>query len=162
MDAGPQLIQPIPIMRPITHALLILLLPTWLTAHCQIPCGIYGDEQRFVTMLEHAETVRKSTAEINRIAGGEEKNYNQLVRWVNNKELHAQMIQDICYDYFLAQRIKSSMDDYTEQLKAVHAIIVAAMKTKQTVDPDNVAALEDAISKYKTIYLGAHEHGHKH
>ena len=142
--------------------LFSLFFPSWLAAHCQIPCGIYGDEYRFDIMMEHVETVRKSTNEILAISDDTDKNYNQLVRWVNNKELHARKIQDICYDYFLAQRIQASMDHYVEHLKAAHAVIVHAMKTKQQADPDAVDALESAIQDFRKVYFHGHDHPHKH
>ena len=74
-------------------------------------------------------------------------NFNQLVRWVNNKEEHAQKIQDIVTDYFMAQRVKAPDSRegepwaaYITQLALLHQIQVAAMKAKQTTDLANVEA----------------------
>ena len=66
-------------------------------------------------MLEDASTVEKATNQIitlsNDIDSKQEstpitQNYNQLVRWVNNKEIHAEKIISTIANYFLTQRIK--------------------------------------------------------
>ena len=132
-------------------ALLLTLSTTLVHAHCQIPCGIYGDEARFTEMLEHTQTITKSMTEIERLSDGADA--NQLARWVQNKESHAQMIQDIVAEYFLAQRIKDSQDTYTERLKLSHKIIVLAMKTKQSTDLANATGLADAIKAFQAVYF---------
>ena len=33
-------------------------------SHCQIPCGIYDDHARYLSMLEDASTVEKATNQI--------------------------------------------------------------------------------------------------
>lgn len=128
-------------------------------AHCQVPCGIYDDEARFTAMLEDAATVEKAIAQINELASKDDAlSRNQLARWVVTKESHADNIQHVAQQYFLAQRIKAPADDageagYVAHLKATHTIIVAAMKCKQTVDAANAAALKKAIEDYKAIYF---------
>jgi len=89
---------------------------TW--AHCQIPCGIYDDHARVAAMLEDAATVEKSIQLISELTGkSDAQSQNQLVRWVMNKENHAQKIIASISDYFLTQRVKTSQDDYVERLK---------------------------------------------
>ncbi len=63
-----------------------------LLAHCQIPCGIYGDDGRFAQLKEDARTIEKSMKLIGELSAEENVNYNQIVRWVNNKEEHASKI----------------------------------------------------------------------
>lgn len=122
-------------------------------AHCQIPCGIYDDHARVVAMLEDAATVEKSITLINELAGkSDAQSQNQLVRWVMNKENHAQKIISSISDYFLTQRVKSSQDDYTERLKKHHAVIVAAMKAKQNSDMAAAAALKESIEALMPYY----------
>lgn len=139
------------------HALIAALMLTAATtvvhAHCQIPCGIYGDEARFVTMLEHTQTITKSMTEIKRLSGDAGADANQLARWVANKEAHAQDIQDIISEYFLAQRIKDSQADYTERLKISHKIIVLAMKAKQSTDLAYADGLKKAIQDFQALYF---------
>lgn len=128
------------------------------SAHCQIPCGIYGDEARFTEMLEHVTTIRKSINQINELNAAEKKNINQLVRWVNNKEAHADKLSDIVLTYFLAQRIKSGQPDYQDKLVVLHEIIVLSMKAKQGTDASTADGLEKAITKFKGLYFKGHKH----
>lgn len=142
-------------MKHLTLAFMVVALigaTQTATAHCQIPCGIYGDDARFTEMLEHVTTIRKSINQINTLNAEKDKNINQIVRWVNNKEAHADKISEIVHTYFLAQRIKSSQDKYTEKLAALHEIIVLSMKAKQGSDPATADKLESAIGAFKTLY----------
>ena len=75
-------------------------------AHCEIPCGIYEDSVRVALIKEHITTIEKSMNMIKEESAKASPNWNQLVRWVNNKEEHAKKIQDIVSQYFLHQRIK--------------------------------------------------------
>ena len=124
-------------------------------AHCQVPCGIYGDERRFEEMLEDAQTIAKAIDQIGELSGTHDATgHNQLARWVSTKESHATNIQDIAAQYFLAQRIKADAGNYVEQLKAAHGVIVAAMKCKQAADPATAKALEAAILDLYRAYEG--------
>ena len=126
-------------------------------AHCQIPCGIYDDAARVVEMLESAATVEKSMKLIGELAGkNDAQSQNQLVRWVMNKEEHAQMIISTISDYFLTQRVKASQDDYAERLQRHHAVIVAAMKAKQNSDMQMAMDLKDAINGIAQYYPDNH------
>jgi nickel superoxide dismutase len=159
-------------MRYLSTGLLIATLALGITtqadAHCQIPCGIYDDELRVQLIEEHITTVEKSMNQI--VALGKESpvNYNQLVRWIDNKEQHAQEIQDIVADYFLCQRIKmpeskdgKPWEQYVAQLTTLHQIQVAAMKAKQTTDLANVEALKSLVAAFRTAYFGEAA-GHSH
>ena len=100
---------------------------------------------------------------------------NQMVRWVVNKEQHAQNIQDTVAAYWLAQRVKapkdaSGADKYHAQLTSMHRITVAAMKCKQTTDKGHVDALRTAALEFSAGYFSAedlehinshHKSGHK-
>ena len=124
-------------------------------AHCQVPCGIYGDQRRFEELLEDTQTIAKAIDQIGELAGTHDANgHNQLARWVSTKEAHASNIQEIMGQYFLAQRIKSDAANYVDQLKAAHGVIVAAMKCKQAADPKTAAALESAILDLYRAYEG--------
>ncbi len=118
-------------------------------AHCQIPCGIYDDQMRIHLMEEHVATIGKSMKQIE--AG---VNQNQTVRWVMNKDAHADKLSEIVTDYFMAQRIKPGCDDYALKLSLLHEILVYSMKSKQTTDPANVAKLKELIHAFERSYLG--------
>ena len=63
--------------------------------HCQIPCGIYDDDARLAAIREHIGTIEKSMRKIDELGTAEKPNYNQLVRWVGNKQQHADEISRI-------------------------------------------------------------------
>ena len=127
-------------------------------AHCQVPCGIYDDAARVSAMLEDAATVAKACKQIAELAGkNDPQSQNQLARWVANKESHAQKVISTISDYFLTQRVKDSQKDYAERLKKHHAVIVAAMKTKQNADSKYAEALTKSIEALAPYYP---EHKH--
>ena len=70
--------------------ILPLLFMSVVSAHCQIPCGIYDDVLRVVSMEEDIATIQKSINNIQELADSKNtaQNQNQLIRWVNNKESH--------------------------------------------------------------------------
>lgn len=127
-------------------------------SHCQVPCGIYDDHARVKSMLEDAATARKAITELASLSGKKDpQSNNQIVRWVMNKEKHAQNIISTISDYFLTQRVKSSQKDYSERLKKHHAVIVGAMNVKQNADAKYVNALEASIKELLPYYP---EHKH--
>ena len=137
--------------------LLIFALAHKVHAHCQIPCGIYGDAARFAAMMEDVETLKKSVAMIDAGTRAENPDYNQLVRWVINKETHADRIKGVALDYFLAQRIKEGQEGYEQKLVALHRIIVLSMKAKQTTDAKVVDGLEAAITAFEELYTAGEQ-----
>jgi nickel superoxide dismutase len=134
---------------------LIGLLPaSQAGAHCEIPCGIYDDHLRIAMIAEDATTIEKAMKQIKELSEQKPVNYNQLVRWVVNKEAHADKIQEVVYQYFLAQRIKPDADKYEEKLKLLHKLLVTAMQCKQTVDLSHVETLRTLLKSFETLYFG--------
>ena len=82
------------------------------------------------------------------------QNNNQLIRWVNNKEAHADKLTHIVTDYFLTQRIKPNTRNYEARLKVLHGMMLAAMKAKQTVDLTQTKTLRSLIAEFETLYFG--------
>ena len=139
-----------------------------LVPHCEVPCGIYDDQMRFQQMLEDTATISKSIAGINEMVAGlgagppTARSINQSMRWVTTKEDHATNIQHVAAQYFLTQRIKPESERYVDQLKAAHAVIVAAMKCKQDADPATAEVLQKAIYDLYRAYEGKEPDFHKH
>jgi len=132
-----------------------LAAPSVAFAHCQVPCGIYGDQLRFEQLLEDAKTIAKAQAQLNELlAGGQPtaQSVNQMARWVMTKEDHAGKVQDTMQAYFLAQRIKADSPRYVEQLKAAHVVITSAMKCKQSADPANPARLHELLHQFRNHF----------
>lgn len=146
-----------------TRIMMILNEIEALDDHCEVPCGIYGDSLRIALIDEHIRTVEKATKKINEISASSSPNYNQLIRWVMNKEEHAEKIQHIVSQYFLHQRIKpTSMTDkkaytkYLSQLEQLHHILVFSMKTKQGTDMENISKLKAAVEAFEDLYFHSH------
>lgn len=125
--------------------------------HCQVPCGIFDDPARVAAMKEDAATIRKSMVQIGELVGkGDALSFNQATRWVMTKEAHAGSLMTTLGEYMLAQRVKPELfegEGYVEALKAHHAALQAAMKTKQVVDVTACDALDTAIKNLSPMYI---------
>lgn len=146
----------------IAAALFISLTASNAFAHCQIPCGIYDDAARFALLEEHVTTVEKAMKKIEELSAAQSPNYNQIVRWVGNKEHHADEISEIVTYYFMAQRLKpvekkndEAYSKYLDELTSLHQMVVYSMKAKQTTDLKNIDQLRALIRQFKASYLGA-------
>ena len=137
-------------MATLTVAIAFAL-PVW--GHCEIPCGIYDDRARIQLIAEHIGTIEKSIRQILELQQADSVNYNQLVRWINNKEHHATEIQTIVSQYFMTQRIKPDTDQYARKIAVLHQMLVAAMKCKQTTDLKNVADLRELLKTFDGLYF---------
>jgi nickel superoxide dismutase len=135
-------------------------------SHCQIPCGIYGDPARFDTLAEHITTIEKSMKQITELSKQDKPNMNQLVRWVQNKEKHADELSHIVTYYFMAQRIKlvgntrgKAYEEYIKKLTLLHEMLVYSMKARQTTDLSNVEKLRALLVEFRTAYF--QDSGHR-
>ena len=128
-------------------------------AHCQVPCGIYDDAARIAGLREDAATIARATGQIQQLAAAHDgQSINQLVRWTATKDDHASSIIRVVSEYFLTQKVKpvaadaDGHDDYLRRLADHHAVMSAAMKTKQKVDPAALEALTAAIDRLAAHY----------
>ena len=122
------------LLAAMTGCLLLAGVTPVVFSHCEIPCGIYGDPMRLDMMAEHITTIEKSMNEIHRLSKEPGANANQLVRWVNNKEHHADEFTHNVTQYFLTQRIKPAPEtdakayhDYVHKVTALHQMMITAM-----------------------------------
>lgn len=130
-------------------------------SHCQVPCGIYGDDTRFELIAEHITTIEKSMIQIGENMDQDPPNGNQIVRWVNNKEKHADEISHIVTYYFMAQRVKippvgdaKANAAYVKKLTLLHQMLVYSMKAKQTTDLSNADKLRHLLEDFRKAYAG--------
>jgi len=130
-------------------------------SHCQIPCGIYDDEARLAAIAEHITTIEKAMKEIESLSAQPKPNMNQIVRWVNNKDQHADELSEIVTYYFMAQRIKVASEsdtkaygDYVRKLTLLHQMVVRSMQAKQTTDLAHVQELRSLLEQFRTAYSG--------
>ena len=146
-----------PIITAAVLALAALATAPNLTAHCQVPCGIYSDDTVIIDLQTHQETISKAMQQITELSKKPGENANQLTRWVVNKEEHATKIQQTMTQYFLAQRVKLAEADtdnqaYLKKITLIHQIIVHAMKCKQSTDLGDAAKLHQAIDLFAKAY----------
>ena len=145
--------------------LLLVLWTAGAASHCEIPCGIYDDGMRIKLIREHIDTIEKSMNMIKKLTGQQEKNYNQIVRWINNKEAHAEELQHIVYQYFMTQRINPVGEEdeeygrYIEEVTLLHQLLIGAMRSKQTLELDHIANMRKLVDRFEKAYFGHHEGG---
>ena len=134
-------------------------------SHCQIPCGIYNDPARFDAISEHIITIEKAMKQVTELSQRDESNMNQIVRWVQNKEKHADDLSHIVTYYFMAQRIKpvdkadaAQYSEYVKKLTLLHELLLYSMKAKQTTDLSYVEKLRSTLSEFRKAYFAEHAH----
>ena len=144
-------------MKKISLQILIVLafifaLAVNASAHCEIPCGIYDDQMRINLIKEHITTIEKSMIQVMKIEKEEHHHSNQLVRWIMNKEHHADKLQEIVTQYFMTQRIKLDATNYEKKLGLLHQMLIFSMKCKQTTDTKNTDQLKKIVKEFQDIY----------
>ena len=151
-----------------TMALWLISMSSQSFAHCQVPCGIYNDQMRIDMIDEDIATIEKAMNKINELSKAGSINYNQLVRWINTKEEHANKIQNIVTEYFMTQKIKLPGNDaakqkaYLQKLSLLHELLVYSMKAKQTTDLNNVKKLKSTLESFEKAYFGPDYKKHEH
>jgi len=153
----------------LTMGLWLLSMSTQSYAHCQVPCGIYNDQMRIHMIEEDITTIEKAMNKINDLSKAGTINYNQLVRWINTKEEHANKIQKIVTEYFMTQKIKlvdnadaAKKTAYLEKLSLLHELLVYSMKAKQTTDLANIEKLKSTLESFEKAYFGTDYKKHEH
>src|SRR5210317_661583 len=140
-------------LQVITVFFCFLIFVNNVSAHCEVPCGIYDDQMRVTMISEHITTIEKSMKQIMEIQKEKNHNANQLVRWITNKENHANELQEIVSQYFMTQRIKFDAKNYDKKISMLHQMLVYAMKCKQTTDLENIQKLREALKGFETLYF---------
>jgi nickel superoxide dismutase len=146
-------------------AAILTLQPHTAGAHCQVPCGIYGDKLKFDQLAQHIETIDKSMRKVRELSANLGQNANQLIRWTINKDDHADLFAHEITYYFLQQRIKLDEADtnrqaYLRKIQLCHELLVYAMKTKQSTDQANVEMLRDKLTAFRDAYMDESKQTH--
>jgi hypothetical protein len=111
--------------------------------------------------MVNAETIRKAIVQSQELHGAATSSdllaMNQMVRWINVKEEHADKIIKLVGEYCLCQRVKKDVfkndEDFVIALKCHHAVMQGAMKCKQSMDTTVVDSLDSAIEEMSKMYL---------
>ncbi len=138
----------------------VLVISSVVYSHCQIPCGIYNDPMRFDMLTEEIATIEKSMNMINQLSSESKPNMNQIVRWVENKDTHADAFSEIVTYYFMAQRVApvektdaAAYEKYLNKITLLHQMVVTSMKTKQATDLAEVKKLTELTAAFKKAYM---------
>jgi nickel superoxide dismutase len=111
-------------------------------------------------MEEDITTLEKAMTQIIALGEQDGKTANQRVRWILNKEKHAEKLQATIWQYFMTQRIKpvdaktEGYDKYIAQLTLLHLLSVQAMKAKQSVDLTIITSMRATLHDFSHLYLG--------
>ena len=144
-------------MKNFNLLVICISLTNFLSAHCQIPCGIYDDALRIVQIKENFRTIEKAMNKIILLsAENTPKSSQQLIRWVNTKEEHATKTQIILSEYFLTQRISEKDDEYFKQLASIHKLIVNSLKCKQEVNLGFIKNGLVLLDNFNSLYFDTH------
>jgi nickel superoxide dismutase len=136
-------------MSRLTNRLVLALAPTIVvSAHCDIPCGIYDPHGAVLA----AQTVAKMVDLIGALDGGSPADRNKFVRCVAVKEQHAELVkhevQVIWSDYFKPEHLVANPDLHTK----VWNLLKLAGKNKQNVDAEAAAQLQAAVKEFADIF----------
>jgi len=148
-------------MKKLMPALMVAVIGLlgWVSlagAHCEIPCGIYGDEIRYRLLVEHIDTMEKSMNQIVELSAATPMNTNQVVRWVTNKDTHAEEFQHIVTQYFMTQRVKpagTKDQAYVKKITLLHEMLFQAMRAKQTTDLKHIEKLRALAGDFRDLYF---------
>ena len=144
-------------MKILYHTILalIFLTPGFMRAHCQMPCGIYHDEMVFAEIEEHVETLAKAVHVLQENERKSIQDYNQITRWVRNKEKTADQAREVLVNYFLQQRLKPESKSDQQLVLCIHKLLVLSMKIKQHVDQDYVDQFSNSLARFKNEYFSS-------
>ncbi len=121
------------------------------SAHCDIPCGIYDPMVAQIAAL----TVIRNTDQLNEIAEKGEISLNDranFARIVATREAHAIKVKEeinIIWGDFIKQ---PQLDEYPELHDLVHGIMLAGSKAKQHVDKVASLDLLDKVNRFAEIF----------
>jgi len=110
-------------------------------------------------MAEHITTIEKSMKEIVRLAADKAADGNQAVRWVLNKDKHADSLGEIATCYFMAQRVApvektdaKYHEKYVMEISLLHQVLHHAMKAKQTTGLKETEKLRGLLKLFRESY----------
>ncbi len=127
----------------------LLAPPRTVSAHCDIPCGIYDPHSAELG----ARTVSKMVSLIGEVQGATDPASRQtFVRCVKVKEEHAEIVkrelQILWSDYFKPEHLERYPDLHEKVWKALKL----ASKNKQSIDAAAAKDLEAAVAEIARIF----------
>lgn len=133
-------------------ALALALIPAHLSAHCQMPCGIYHDDIVYDQIDQYIETMYKAMAIINDSKFANAFDRNELIRWIMTKDHQSDDTAQLITSYFLQQKIKPDEPDTPKKLALAHQLLFLLVKIKQNTDVNVVKEFEQEWDKFKVFF----------
>lgn len=129
-----------------------LCLPLSLSAHCQMPCGIYHDDMVFDQVDQYIETMVKGITVMQESPFATTRERNEFIRWVMTKDHQSDEIAQLITAYFLQQKIKPDESDSDKRLKAAHKLLFLIVQIKQNVDIAIVKQFYEVWEEFKLMF----------
>lgn len=130
----------------------LLFTNTLISAHCQMPCGIYHDDMVYDQIDQYVETMYKGMTVMSDDKFANLHDKNEFVRWVIEKENASNDIADLILKYFLQQKIKPGEPDTAKQLESAHRLLFLSVSIKQNADRKQVEDFADEWDKFKVMF----------
>lgn len=123
-----------------------------LTAHCQMPCGIYHDDIVFDEIDQYIETMYKGISVMNNSKFDDAKSRNEFVRWVIEKEKASGSVAEWITRYFLQQKIKPGEAETSQKLASAHKLLFSLVGIKQNSSVEFVEEFSREWDKFKSMF----------
>ncbi len=123
-----------------------------LSAHCQMPCGIYHDDMVFDQIDQYIETMVKGISVMKDSKFETLRERNEFIRWVMTKDRLSDETAELITTYFLQQKIKPGEEDTPKRLEAAHRMLFLIVQIKQTPDIAIVKSFFEEWEKFKLMF----------
>lgn len=123
-----------------------------LSAHCQMPCGIYHDDIVYDLIDQYVETMYKGISVLNNSKFSNPSERNAFVRWVMEKDKASDQAAKLISEYFLQQKIKPGESDTTKRLISAHKLLFMLVTIKQNADLDFVKTFTTEWDQFKLMF----------
>lgn len=131
--------------------LFFTLFLSGLSAHCQMPCGIYNDQMVYDQINQFYLTVFKAVKNMEALKADSLEDRNKFVRWVITKDRLCDETAELITKFFLQQKIQP-IDDNVDLLKSLHKLLFLLVAIKQNVDIKVVQDFNKEWEHFKYLF----------
>lgn len=131
-----------------------VLFSSQLSAHCQMPCGIYDDQLVYDQVDQYYLTMYKAVSALKNSKFETLHDRNQYIRWVMLKNEESDTTAKILTTYFLQQKITPMAGDADTQklVHSIHQLLFYLVIIKQNVDLDIVKQFGKEWENFKQMF----------
>jgi len=135
----------------LASAVACFSLTSSLSAHCQMPCGIYNDQMMYDQVNQFYLTAFKAVKALEHNEFTTDEDKNQFVRWVMTKERLCNETAMLLTTYFFQQKIMP-IDDNIDLVKSLHKLLFQLVAIKQNVDIKLVKEFGKEWENFKQLF----------